>query len=611
MMTKRTRTSRTVIMLCSAALTLLASAWRLDAKDVGGGAVSLEECVNGTLVGLEGGADTDLLVSGRDCTISKGVHKYRNVHVWGNGRLIFVDDGEEIHFWATAILIETDGSLIAGRSTDRFGRKGGKLTIHLYGPPQPSGGKGVRCHTGDTCGVPEKIWTSNVDEHGHPGNPAAARKVSDKAFDDVRAQYRGPVDDYFYAYHPLFHDEGDLKAYFGYKVLGVSHGGTLQLHGEKGACTQNCSEPRTTGESWVRLDRTVSPGDPGPTSTLIVDAPVHWKKDDQIVVTTTDYLPGHSELLTVAKDTDNGTTVEVKEKVKYHHNGQRYPIPGDAVDRLKLSDDVKKGAETRAAVALLSRSIRIVSAGAELDQPFPAETSPECGDRDPRTSKCFFGGHVVIRQAFTSLQIQGVEFYQLGQGGRLGHYPVHFHHSRKANPDTFVADSSIWDSMTRWIVLHGAQDVTLARNVGYLSIGHGFYLEDATEINNRLLANIGIFARAAVKNVQNPRNVPGILAAPDLDDIPDLEEFPYKSDYDHPTVFWITNGWNDFQYNMAAGAGACGACYWFVTAANSTISRTVDGKGERWESYASLQATLGQAGATPLRASSGILAPRP
>ena len=100
--------------------------------------------------------------------------------------------------------------------------------------------------------------------------------------------------------------------------------------------------------------------------------------------------------------------------------------------------------------------------------------------------------------------------------------------------------------------------------------------------------------------MQNPRNVPGILAAPDLDDIPDLEEFPYKSDYDHPTVFWITNGWNDFQYNMAAGAGACGACYWFVTAANSTISRTVDGKGERWESYASLQATLGQAGATPL-----------
>ena len=104
----------------------------------------------------------------------------------------------------------------------------------------------------------------------------------------------------------------------------------------------------------------------------------------------------------------------------------------------------------------------------------------------------------------------------MGQGGASGHYPVHFHHARKTPPDTFVNDSSIHDSMTRWIVLHGTQDVTLARNVGYKSIGHGFYLEDGTEINNTLLANLGIFARAAVDNVQNPRKVPGILAAPDL-----------------------------------------------------------------------------------------------
>ena len=31
-----------------------------------------------------------------------------------------------------------------------------------------------------------------------------------------------------------------------------------------------------------------------------------------------------------------------------------------------------------------------------------------------------------------------------------------------------------------------------------------------------------------------------------------------------PSVFWITNGWNDFQGNMAAGAGMCGVCYWQV-----------------------------------------------
>ena len=117
--------------------------------------------------------------------------------------------------------------------------------------------------------------------------------------------------------------------------------------------------------------------------------------------------------------------------------------------------------------------------------------------------------------------VQGVEFYQLGEGGKIGHYPVHFHLARKTavtnnptpNQIAYVKDSSVWDSMTRWYVIHGTQDITLARNVGYESIGHGYYLEDATEINNKLYSNLGVLARAAVINAQNPRQVPGILAA--------------------------------------------------------------------------------------------------
>ena len=186
-------------------------------------------------------------MSGHDCKISKGTHTYRNVHVWGKGKLLFEDDGEEIHFWATAILVETDGSLIAGEPSKRFGDKGGKLTIHLYGAPQPSGGRGVGCHTGDTCGVPAKIWTSNVDDHGHPGDPAVARKVSDKAFDDVRAEYRGPVDDYFYAYHPLFHDDGRPER-------------VLRLQGARRVTWRHAPAPRQEG--LVRVGVRQSPGRP-------------------------------------------------------------------------------------------------------------------------------------------------------------------------------------------------------------------------------------------------------------------------------------------------------------------------------------------------------------
>ena len=45
-------------------------------------------------------------------------------------------------------------------------------------------------------------------------------------------------------------------------------------------------------------------------------------------------------------------------------------------------------------------------------------------------------------------------------------------------------------------MLHSTQGVLLQRNIGYKSIGHGFYLEDGTEADNKFHSNIGIFARA-------------------------------------------------------------------------------------------------------------------
>jgi hypothetical protein len=151
--------------------------------------------------------------------------------------------------------------------------------------------------------------------------------------------------------------------------------------------------------------------------------------------------------------------------------------------------------------------------------------------------------------------------------------------------------------MTRWIVVHGTQGVELSRNVGYKSIGHGFYLEDAVETDNKFYSNLGIFARAAVMNKDgtptkdNPRKVPGILASPDASG-----EIKFGTDKSAPSVFWITNGWNDFQGNMAAGAAFCGVCYWQVPAAISGGSRA-----EYWESYASAQPVVGRAGRSPLK----------
>jgi len=583
--------------------------------------------------GVAAAKDVDLVIdaSNSPYNVEPGAKlAFRNVNILDKGVLNFKDGGNT-HFWAQSIIVENGGTLIAGSAAAPI--KNGTITIHLYGPPTAKGAKGVPCvskNSPSTCGAPPEIFFSNMlADQMTPKPKDQAVKVKDLAIDaSIKDGYPGVKDDYFYAYHPLFHDTGDHTAYFGNKVLGVGYGGTLQLFGAKGGCyapaDTNCAARDFTGRSWVRLNATVQPG----ASQLTVEVPaglsadgLGWQEDDFIVLTTTDYLPGHSELLKVLKV--QGNTVFLKDTatfpITYIHNGKRFPLDEashSGISRVGLSAELTtKGAETRAAVGLLTRNIRIVSEGDGpsedlVTSTFPAETSTQCTSRPgPETNKCYFGGHTVFLQGYSTVQIQGVEFYQLGQGGRIGHYPVHFHHARKTHRgsgdapdplDTFVMDSSVWDSMTRWIVLHGTQDVTLARNVGYKSIGHGFYLEDATEINNKLLANLGVFARAAVDNGQNPRKVPGILAAPDLDNagVAGGAEFtPFRSDYDHPTVFWIMNAYNDFQFNMAAGAGMCGACYWIPGPGISTISR-----GLKWESYAAMQdADQGRAAMAPLK----------
>jgi len=98
----------------------------------------------------------------------------------------------------------------------------------------------------------------------------------------------GNVNDCFYAYMPLDYDGGGTTpGYFGYKVLALSYGGTLQLFGKKGATYSPSLLPSNSGTSWARLNKTIFKGN----NTLVLDRAVDWQAGDQIVITTTDYLP--------------------------------------------------------------------------------------------------------------------------------------------------------------------------------------------------------------------------------------------------------------------------------------------------------------------------------
>jgi hypothetical protein len=627
-------------------------------------AAGLVECKGGDLdFQMKPNNPPKLTVSG-PCNVRGGAaYYYDDVNIIEGGTLSFIDKYPKTptEFWARSIIIENDGAMIATGDQGRsFGWGGSVLYIYLYGENKAhwdrasqkftSQNKGALCQSPSPnkagvetapCGIPKvTIW----DPNGGTVNPLSLP---------------GGVSDWFYQYGPLYGDalcdddkstffDGvcrdqsnrptNAKAgYFGNKVLAVSFGATLSLAGHKGATDEHYvgSDFTSSGTSWTRLADGY-PLEPGQKSLVVEKAPGNrWQEGDEIVVTTTDYLPGHSERLRISSIEPhpagakiNFTTLDSPpgDGALWWHNGTRYggradsdsrrwtkgtsaPGPGRLPYRLQTSIDwslVTKGAETRAAVALLSRSIKILSGGDRAAQDFP--TTRE----NPTYS---YGGHMVVRQGFKKLEVSGVEFVKMGQGGRLGHYPVHFHMARKTALYTYIKDSSVNESMTRWFVLHSTQGVSLARNVGYKSIGHGYYLEDGTETDNSFYSNIGIFARAAVDNAQNPRKIPGILA--DNTDPESLRPddtkptgFPYRSDVEHPTVFWIANGWNDFIGNMAAGAGTCGAAYWFVPAVNRDhVEVTPDDHKfmpMKWLGYAGLQKAGAPrntdfAGTTPLR----------
>ncbi|MEQ9618320.1 MAG: pentapeptide repeat-containing protein [Deltaproteobacteria bacterium] len=525
---------------------------------------------SGNLPPGNAGDPDDLEVTG-NCMVGAGTYHYRNVNIYNGGTLEFMD--ADIDFWAKSILIEKDSSLIAGSPANPIGNNG-TLTIHLYGSKDDKAG--IECKTDAMCGIDVTVNPMNTV------NPSSCQtSVLPDGTTDCFYEYMAP--------DPVSGETG----FFGSKVLAVSFGGTLQMYGKKGATFSDLPSSHS-GTSWARLN--VDGILPKGATSLTLDRDVDWDVGDHIVITTTDYLPGHSEKLEITGKTGNRqfdfkvldphTNAEIPGGLQYPHNGKTYSLEG-VPGRLNLDINVdgEPAVETRAAVALLSRSIRIVSGGDNIGEDF-----------GPPTPGNYFGGHMMARQGVKSLEIQGVEFYQLGQGGRKGRYPAHLHLLRKS-PGAFVKDSSIHDSMTRWVTLHGTQEVTLARNVGFMSIGHGYYLEDGTEINNKLYSNLGILARAAVKNTQNPREVPGILAAaPSRPLLTNGNLITSYSDYMQPTVFWFTNGWNDLEYNMAAGATACGACYWAVNVAVSGPSRR-----QKWESYASIKPNPGRSATAPIK----------
>ncbi|MEO0063570.1 MAG: hypothetical protein RLZZ08_2130, partial [Pseudomonadota bacterium] len=276
--------------------------------------------------------------------------------------------------------------------------------------------------------------------------------------------------------------------------------GTLSLHGDR-------------ENTWTKLAKTAPAG----ANEIAVLNAAGWRKGDEIVLASTDFNPRQAERRTVTAVRGNRLTLD--QPLAYMHFGE-----------------ITFGVDERGEVGLLTRNIRIrASDDAE---------------------KSYFGGHIMAMLTST-VQVSGVELSRMGQHLHLARYPMHWHIVGEGQGQ-YIRNSSIHDTYSRCVTVHGTNNVQVENNVTYNTVGHCFFLEDAVETGNRFIHNLGIMTKCHPTLPCEPTNLvlahqstagqrsPNILIPSD----------------NSASTFWITNPDNIYRDNVAAGSDEIG--FWFA-----------------------------------------------
>jgi len=157
-------------------------------------------------------------------------------------------------------------------------------------------------------------------------------------------------------------------------------------------------------------------------------------------------------------------------------------------------------------------------------------------------------GHVMVCRnesepsaAIPVARLSWVQFLNLGIEGELMRYPLHFHFAGEQDTVTypsFVTDCSFTHCFNKFLAIHNTQDMTVSWNVGYDTIGNGFYLEDEETTGIVLQNNLGLGVKAL-----------------------ELETFTVGPQDLEPAVFWYVSANNKISGNHAAGSDAYG--FWY------------------------------------------------
>ncbi len=285
------------------------------------------------------------------------------------------------------------------------------------------------------------------------------------------------------------------------------------------------STPQVT---WTQLDNHASAG----ATQLTLKEAVNWRAGDQIVVAPTDFFAvAATERLEVSAI--SGANVTLRSGLQKARWGKLQYISSSGMTLAPDTSQTSLVLDERAEVGNLSRNIVIQGA----DDTLWREQS--------------FGGFVMAMEGST-MRIDGVELRRVGQAGRIGRYPVHFHGLSYRSDGTvlkdatgqFVRNSAVWNSKNRCLVVHGTNGVSLTNNICYDILGHAVFFEDAVERRNTVERNL-------VLKVRNPPQ--------------DKQLLKHEGDIfsGGSSGFWITHPDNTLKGNVAADTEGNGVWYAF------------------------------------------------
>jgi cell migration-inducing and hyaluronan-binding protein len=164
----------------------------------------------------------------------------------------------------------------------------------------------------------------------------------------------------------------------------------------------------------------------------------------------------------------------------------------------------------------------------------------------------------------SQVHIAGVELYRMGQYMHLARYPMHWHVLGEGKGQ-YIENSSIHDTYSRCVTVHGTNDVLVQNNVTFNTVGHCFFLEDAVETGNQIIHNLAILTKCHPDGKPcEPTNLAPFKTAEGKNFIlagQDAKDVLIPSD-NTASSFWITNPDNVYRDNVAAGSESTG--FWFA-----------------------------------------------